>query len=144
MRDDIQTLADELDRLSGRLRQLEAVPGHWVDAFHEADVVGTETAACILNVSPATARRRAAESAETKQRVAIRVCGTWQFSVSRLLDEAEREGGVPAVLETLARVKKFAPAAFEVLEAQVKRRFGLDAGDGFDGGVGHVNAKAAT
>src|SRR5882757_1947278 len=95
MTDDPKTLADEYDRLSNRLRRLEAPPAaHWIDAFTAGDVIGTEVAARVLGASPATAKRRAVASAARKHPIAICIGGTWWFSVSRLLDDIEREDGL--------------------------------------------------
>lgn len=105
MTDDAQ-IAVKLDQIARELRSRP--PAHWIDAFAAGDVVGSEAASAILDVSPITARRRAAESVIGKRPIAVCIGNTWLFSVSRLLDDVEHEGGRPARLAAMSRAQKYA------------------------------------
>ena len=108
--DPVARIAANLELALADVKALEtptAPRGHWVDAYSDKDAVGTREAALILDASQATARRRAADRVATKHRIAALVCGSWLFSVSRLLDDIEREESLYARREAETRARKF-------------------------------------
>lgn len=100
-------LAKSLETTAERLRMYVA-KGDWVDAYRGGELITTDVAAFVVDVSTETIRRRAAEAAQSGHPIGIQPGTIWLISLARLLDWIELHEGRPARLFAETRARQIA------------------------------------
>ena len=93
LRDIAQADADLLAELATRLAGSAKPATDWVDAFDAAELLRSDEAAAIADVSSETIRRRCVEAADIGKPLGVHFAGVWLVSRERLLCDIERRRG---------------------------------------------------
>ena len=98
--------ADLLAELATRLAGSAKPATDWVDAFDAAELLRSEEAAAIADVSSETIRRRCVEAADIGKPLGVHFAGVWLVSRERLLCDIERRRGRSERLAAETRAEK--------------------------------------
>jgi hypothetical protein len=95
-----------LDTLAAELRRRPA-GRNWIDEFLSGEILRSDQAAVIADVSPETIRRRCEAAALTNRHLGVLIAGSvWLVSREGLLDWIELREGKPARLAAATRAEK--------------------------------------
>jgi hypothetical protein len=95
---------------------------HWVDQYHDSEILLCDDAAFIADVSPDTILRRYHASLETTEPLGILIARTALLvDLARLLDEIEQRDGLHARLAAETRAKKMLNCGYDRKNLSVLR-----------------------